>query len=633
MDKTKKEIQTTLKEIQKKFEMVVSDFKKSKYKDELKDFDYKPFIQKLYRKTAHIDNHNLLEYMKSAVKNIEKKINDLNSNFYRYYDNGGLREELDQIIKLLDEEPARITYLEILKQNNLILVGKNGAGKSAFSSFMKNSISNNIIVIPAHKYLFYSHNSIAPHKQTEEATAIIQDYNYNEKYPDDEDEFQYNKLFENLQKSFTAVITSSINKYVRVVIENERSGNDVRNNKTILEKFEYLWQKLIPEISWKVCTDERIIRPNKDGKMYNMNDMSDGEKVIIYYLLTILNTASNSYIVVDEPETYMNPSIYKKLWDILEKEKNTCTFIYISHNVQFINSRYNHDLYWIKSFDGNQNWQIEQISKDQQKEIPSELLTELLGSEKPILFCEGTYNSLDIQVYSLIFGSNIRIYPVNGHHNVINFTRSCNNLSNITSKAYGIVDRDQYSPEQLKSYEESGVYALRFNEIEMFLLCDEILNEVIVNKAKGTGKDKDKFKEVLLNDLCDNKTDILNSFRKAKIDNFFANERIDHTTEIDKDMDEIFKLKFEKIKELQIDEQIYRLKTKIENIVEEKNYNKALQISTSKDKMLSEASNILNKIDYTKAAIDVLRNNEMLREQLIEKYFPLYKKIVEENEV
>ena len=479
------------------------------------------------------ENKVLVNMINDSIKSLTSTANDLVQNFsFRVgYEKDNLIKEIRELFKNIEEEKDRIKYLKILGKKNLVLLGANGSGKSAFSAYMKNSLSDNIVVIPAQKFLYYDKENKYNPFMTREEFFGIQKMNYNEKgIFDDQFNNGYNGRFENLTKIFGALISLTLNEYIEVLNNKEKvysyeEKNNVVEN-TNYKKFVKLWSEIYPEISWEEDTNKRIIKPYKNGKIYNINDMSDGEKVVILYILSVLNAEENSYIIIDEPETFLNPSIYKKLWNLLENIRKDCIFIYISHNVDFISTRFNNDLYWLRSYDGEKNWKIEQIDEDN-IDLPRDLLTEILGSQVPIIFCEGTKGSLDYTIYSSLLEAKATIVPVEGHIQVINYTKAYNLIKNKLHYAFGIIDRDQHCEDEIEKYKDDKIFVLHFNEIEMLLLANEILDILINELPHNDDINKDKFIDEFFDALTKIKNEIVNKKIKAIVDLFFKTERVD----------------------------------------------------------------------------------------------------------
>lgn len=589
--------------------------------------NYLETINRLEIVRDELENKEIIELFTALLITYDKKLEELNYETVHYDKGKAPYNKFQHIIDDLADEIKRINYLKIIKNKNINLVGSNGSGKSAFASFMKDSLSDKIMVIPAQKYLYYQHNPSSIEDLNKEYLMEKLNINYSKKFYEPIGEGGYHYLNSNLEKQFTTLIISTINEYVDTSMKMQEgifSEAGIRNGEYIYIKFKSIWKSLIPKIQWDPNFVKRTINPIiNDNIPYDINNMSDGEKAIVYYLLSVLNAKENSIIIVDEPETYLNPSIYKKMWDLLEEERDDCKFIYISHSIEFINSRYNQDLYWIKSFDGSTNWQINPISEKEKEKLPTELLTELLGSAKPIIFCEGSNNSLDYKVYSKLFDGEANIIPVKGHLNVISYTKAYNNLPNKNNIASGIIDRDQHSNNQLSKWREDNIFPIEFNEIEMLLLNEEVMKATLNANFYENNKNREKivtFKNKFLGILKKRKTKILNEFRKNKIDSFLKSERVEDKTKL---TNEIIGDITQKLCNLNVEQYIDNLGKEIDTICESENYREALKICPFKD-MINEAEKIFNINSYTEVAITQINNNNELRDILLDNYFPFY---------
>lgn len=85
---------------------------------------------------------------------------------------------------------------------------------------------------------------------------------------------------------------------------------------------------------------------------------------------------------------------------MIEIERTDCSFIYLTHNIDFAFSRQDAQKNWIKELDGTQ-WDYEILQND--SEIPEQIYYEILGSRKPVLFIEGGKSSLDYQIFQQVF--------------------------------------------------------------------------------------------------------------------------------------------------------------------------------------------------------------------------------------
>ena len=530
--------------------------------------------------------------------------------------------EFKKILENFSEEIERLKYLRIFNESNTIIVGANGSGKSALAAHFKKSDADGIIVIPAQKILFFLQKQ-AISFSGEENIRNIQKKNFNDKNYE-EDYLVSNKVTE-LSEVFSYHISAIINDLARA------GADKIVNNKDSEVKYTKLleiWKKFYSDIELKYDTNKRKLIPEKNGKEYNLNSMSEGEKVSLFYIMVTLFAPKDAYIIVDEPETFLNPSIYNRLWYLLEEYRIDCRFIYISHNLEFISSRNSHSIYWCKKYDGNKDWDLKKISGELEG-IPKELVIELLGARKNILFCEGNKESLDYKVYTTLFENEIVVIPVGGHKDVINYTKAFNKSTLFDGNVYGIIDRDYHGEETLKKYEENNVYHLDFNEIEMFLITKEILESVLeVNfSADECYERMQNFQGEVIKEIKTKKNLIINKSIKFLIDeNRFTidNKQLKLLYTDKKDSiynEEAIKNYFSKLlEEINIDEKINELDNRIDKLVSEESYEEALKVSDLKYLFTDKTKKVFD-LDYESFCLTKIQLNKNLRKILRDKYF------------
>ena len=218
---------------------------------------------------------------------------------------------------------------------------------------------------------------------------------------------------------------------------------------------------------------------NSNDKEYPGRDMSDGERVVLYLIAQALSVPNNKILIVDEPEIHLHRSIMNRLWTAIEDERQDCLFIYITHDTQFAANHQDTKKIWVKSFDGT-NWDLEEI-KDSQ--LPEQLLLDILGNRKPVIFVEGTADSYDTKLYSLIF-NDYYVIACGSCNSVITRTKAMNNSSLLHHlTCYGIIDRDYRSEFEISKLQRDKIYTLKVAEVENLFLVPKLL--CVVNKAMG----------------------------------------------------------------------------------------------------------------------------------------------------
>lgn len=352
-------------------------------------------------------------------------------------------------------------------KNNFVIVGANGSGKSSFSRRTRQILNNNVVIIASQKvFSFRRIESLSLGTSCREEL-----WNYQKQ----------DKLYKN--ESHNNQMGEDLITVVRALFEEKAElANDYYEGKvdsrkeSILDKVIKLWDEIL--IHRKLKAEKGDIQVlTSEGSRYPFMSLSDGEKAVFYYIAHILLAKENSYIIVDEPENHLHLALVAKLWDALEQARPDCQFIYLTHNLEFAVSRNNVEKIWMKKFIAPDRWEMEPLPTN--KDLPEVLYMGLLGSRKPILFCEGTKGSLDYKLYTRLF-PNYNVIPVEGHLQVVSYTRAFNNSYEVhCNRAIGIIDGDFHKKEQKETWKEQSIYSLDVQEIENVLCDEDVLNRAV----------------------------------------------------------------------------------------------------------------------------------------------------------
>jgi hypothetical protein len=440
------------------------------------------------------------------------------------------------------------------------------------------------------------------------------------------DQYEVQRYVREMSEVFSKLITAISNKQVAEMSEAFRNKDETRSisdiqKETTLFEINNLWSMLIPDIKLELDATNRTLKAVKGREEYSVNSLSDGEKVILYYICHVVLAEDNSFIIVDEPETFLNTSNYNRLWDTLEAYKKNCKFIYISHVIDFISTRSNVDLLWCKSFEYPNKWEIERLNEKSELtgKFPKELLSEILGARKPILFCEGKKSSLDYFVYSILFREEVIVYPVEGHNKVIEYTRAYNNSPIMdNNKAYGIVDRDLMSEEQILALEEDNVFSLPFNEIEMILFTPEIMEKIVI---LDTEKQIEIFKNEFYIEVSSEINKIVTQKMKKFIDNNLSRYRVNlekNSVVTSEDMVEEVRIWLDG---LELETMEKRISEEFETVINSKSYDDLLKISPQKESVSKGLANKYLDSKYIEKAKVKLKQERKLAELIRNKYF------------
>ena len=503
-------------------------------------------------------------------------------------------------------------------QENTVVVGANGCGKTTLANTLQKSLNvKDGIVIPAQKLLI-----IPTFSSTPNYAATAERYNqYQREILDDkqtfnvskEDDFpysaarQYGSEFKNVLATLYSERMSKRNRFCDAIERGERPTK--QELQSVLDRVINIWNFLIEHRSLQ-CDDSNNLILTGEGieGNYPAFQMSDGERIILYLVGRVLLAPERALIVIDEPEMYLHKTIVDKLWNKLEMERQDCVFLYLTHDLQFAASR-NGRKAWIRSFEYPPKWTIDNIDEN---EIPEELLLKLLGSRKKILFCEGKRNSLDSKIFELLF-ENYTITPVETCKDVMNFTRAFNKIPNTVAKAYGIIDRDFRSEDQLEKLQQQNVFSYDVAEIEnLFLLPDIIAGFA---KYKQEQCDIEEIKTRILIKFEQDKQAQISLYVSSAINAYFKSSHIS----VGNKKEEV-EQNFQKfISEVDINKLFNERESCINGVIANKEYERAIMLYNNKG-LHTVIEKYFNMGDYRHKALDYLRRTKEM--EPIKRVFP-----------
>ncbi len=394
------------------------------------------------------------------------------------------------------------------EKNSLVIIGANGAGKSKLGAWIEKKNYEKVHRIGAQRNLFFDERINLKDLKTSQFLCFWgEEINNGNKWPRwNGDRRETTQELNDFQYVLSALIAfehadnKRISDRYRECLRNKQCPTE--NIKTTIDKLIEIWSDVFPncEISLvddrfyarnKLCikknkTDETEI-DNNVGKYY-ANQMSDGERVALYLVGQVLCVPSDVTLIVDEPEIHLHRSLMNRLWKKLEEYRPDCFFIYITHDTQFASSHNPSVKVWLKGFDGKL-WDWDFIEKS---ELPEQLLLDILGNRKKVLFVEGDTGSYDLQLFNRIY-PNYYVVPCGSCEQVIERTKAFKSTAQLHDcNVFGIIDRDYRSEEELNNLATKGIYPLKVAEIENMFLVEEVMSIVQERMKRADGVDKAK---------------------------------------------------------------------------------------------------------------------------------------------
>ena len=591
--------------------LVNYDFKKFIPEQESNSNQYIDFIKNKtieFNSDYHLYNNNFQHNLTKFFDTIQNDFNEISQYLYM---TGSILEffrNIPEIIKKIKSFYNSLNLIDKFKDinDNIVLIGANGSGKSTLAREFKKTQSSNVILLSAQRIFYYKEDSSISNTGNElQELFSVQN---NDKTSTDP---QYINLINSDMENLMKALTSEHNKdalHTKIHPEND--------SKTILMKVTEIWNEL--NFPRQINIDKFPLYITNENSTYTFNELSDGEKAIFYYLGHVLSAKENSYIIIDEPETHLHPAICDTVWNRIEQERLDCKFIYITHNLRFASNR-NGTILWNKNFTPPYSWDFQILPKNEI--FPTSLLLEVLGSKKNVCFCEGTPNSLDYKLYSLLLPK-YNIIPIHGgHRDVISCVKSINNIQQNNNQfdnipiTIGIIDKDYHLDRQISKWEKSNIFTLPVNEVEN-ILVDTIILEYIVDKFEISTEKLNQYYEDFWNTLKTNINEQVIKYVKNFIQHHISE---DYLTE-KKDLEILKSQLSDKIDKCDIDTLYDDKMIEINKMINEKNYESAIKFVDFKKFLLNNLAVKLIKY-YPDFVMKELAQNSELREKIREKYF------------
>lgn len=365
------------------------------------------------------------------------------------------RKQKAKAIQLLDTQNA----------NTVVIIGANGAGKSSFGKELGRQYEG-------HAELISGISSLYLKREDKNLPATSINFLQSVLSPNSVQVLsEYEKLILRLQtEEFEASLEFK---------EASKKNNSLLPPQTKIDQIQAIWEKMFPHTRL-VRTSNGIFLADasKTESHYSTERMSDGERIVFYLIASVLIAKKNALLVIEEPTLLLHDSIKLNLWDELEELRQDCTFVYLTHDIEFASSRTFAKRIWIKSFDAEDvSWDYEVLESNES--FPEEIYLTLLGSRKPILFIEGTEsNSIDSRLYPLVFREYM-VKPMGGCQKVIETTKAFGQLKDFhTLESMGIVDRDRRTKGEVAYLNEQNILVPDVAEVENLLMLEPIIKVV-----------------------------------------------------------------------------------------------------------------------------------------------------------
>jgi ABC-type lipoprotein export system ATPase subunit len=584
------------------------------YFSRLKSLKTEIFSSKInYRNQVVDDSLRIIDAFKPDLGIDTKDVEEEQKPFIRDY-------YFDVLNNLNDALKIASFNLDLFKKfnffhNNIVAIGANGSGKSTLSAKLKEYLPKSAMTISAQKLLI-----IPVFKNITNPNDTIKDLHESQSY-----EKSTRFLLESDRSSSSETI--AITNEFKILLNNLLSEHNTLSNMYVQavrngQVCDVPVSRLINTIEiWNSLIEHRVLECS-DGininlkaldseNIYPAYQMSDGEKVVLYYIAHVLQAPKDGFIIVDEPEIYLHKTLLSKLWDILETEREDCIFVYLTHDLEFATSRNTAKKVWIKSFNHPDKWEIENIPSN---ELPEALLLKLLGSRKRILFCESESGKIDEKIYNLLL-PNFTITPVKTCFDVINYTKAFNEIPNRTAEAFGLIDSDHHDPDRLLSLQAQNVFSLNVSEVENLLFDEGFLSD-FSRQMMCDGDVVSTIKSEVIAKLSNTKELQVANYISAKINYYFKSSHVSKGNT----REDVKKHYSRFTDNISIDDWHDTRETELQGIIDSKDYDRALCVINDKG-LKTIANRNFNIGNFQEKALSYLQFNRDSHQHLL-KHLP-----------
>lgn len=367
-----------------------------------------------------------------------------------------------------------VKKMDATRMRQITIIGANGAGKSRFMDEMTELCGD-------HAYCMDVLTAFFPELSESTRPGSV-DVLYREavlRQP-----FLRTDAVSQLDKIFYLLFLDEITNLFDVKKNLRQHGSKTKLPESRFDLVRRHWERIFPGNRFVRNGSRIMFGTGSGGDLITIDKLSQGEKAVLYYLAGVLFAMPDAVVFIDSPSLFLHPAIRQSLWDTVEQLRPDCTFIYNSVDVDFVTSRTRNTCLWVKSYNSESHaWDYDVLS---QTPLSEDLMIELAGSRKPVLFIEGDdRHSIDMRLYSQVF-SDRTVRPLGSCNKVIETVRAFNDLNSMHHlQSMGIVDRDRRTMQEVEYLRQKQIMVPDVAEIENIFLLPEVVRVMAKRRGKN----------------------------------------------------------------------------------------------------------------------------------------------------
>lgn len=373
----------------------------------------------------------------------------------------------------------------------IFILGRNGAGKSALVHRLNSMLGSNVIYMPGSRPSYFDQDSLsmnATSRREFDRNRVNWDASLDTRIRPVGGTTRNEKAIHDLQSAQNQYITEAAED-IKLNGVHSASISKLQSNQSPLDRVNAIFAQA--NLPIQIIMQLGELRAKREEAIYSYARMSDGERSALVFAAEVISAHDGCIFLIDEPELHLHPSIVVPFLKALIVERPRCGFIICTHVLELPESASDSKIilvrgcHWVDATPVY--WDVDVL--DSADQVPEQLRIDLMGSRRKILFIEGTRNSLDQPLYSLLFPH----VSVKSRESCRDVMQAVEGLSAVNmlhrAEAFGLIDHDGMDDEQREIFEAKNIFPLSVFAVESLYYCAEVLGKIAAMHAATRGID------------------------------------------------------------------------------------------------------------------------------------------------
>lgn len=396
--------------------------------------------------------------------------------------------------------------IPLAEGNALFVLGANGVGKSTLMHNLFQQNINHTKRILAHRQTWFNNNSMDMTASQKKQTERNMRTNDNQAYSRWKDDYSQARSSISIFDLINSENVRARKIAGAVDTDNIELAKNLSLSQAPLQAINELLEISNIPIKITLGKDEQLFAIKNGSEPYSIAELSDGERNALLICSDVLTTEPNHLIILDEPERHLHRSIISPLLSSLFQKRKDCIFVISTHDVFLPIDHSKSSVLLLRSCQwvgkNIKDWDADLIL-DADK-IPYSVKHEILGAKRNILFVEGENESLDRQIYQLIFPS-VTVISQGSCTQVIKSVEGITGTENLHwINAYGLIDADDRTKEQIQTLLDKGIAALECYSVESLYYNLKVVSKIAKRYSEVTGVDEKELYSKAISEIVNN---------------------------------------------------------------------------------------------------------------------------------